>query len=120
MAQSLDKVWTDLCYELEATFFEIRQATDWRAHFDSTDVGPNITTPAYDQCWLTRNKRTVAVCRMRLMSRPEGDNERTFQFRLDAAAALPVIRLEDDAEVPESPAAAARYLLDTFRELVTA
>ena len=121
MPQSLDKVWTDLCFELEATFSEIRQATNWLAHFDSADVGPSITTPTYDHCWVTRNKRTDVICMMRLTSRPEGDNERTFQFRLDAAAALPVIRLEEDGtEVSESAAVAARYLLDTFRELTTA
>ena len=96
MPQSLDKVWTDLSFELEAIFSEIRQATNWPAHFDSTDLGPNITTPALDQCWVTRNQRTVVVCKMRLMSRPEGEHERTFQFRLDAAAALPVIRIEGD------------------------
>lgn len=120
MPQSLDKVWTDLCFELEATFSEIRQATHWPAHFDPADVGPSITTPTYDHCWVTRNKRAVVECKMRLASRPAGDNERSFQFRLDAAAALPVIRLEDDIEIPESPATAARYLLDTFRELTTA
>ena len=121
MLQSLDKVWTDLCFELEATFFEIRQATNWLAHFDPADVGPSITTPTYDHCWVTRNKRTVVECKMRLTSRAEGDNERSFEFRLDAAAALPVIRLEEDGtEVPESAAIAARYLLDTFRELTTA
>ncbi len=121
MPQSLDKVWTDLCYELEAIFADIREATGWPAHFDSTDVGPNITTPTYDQCWVTRNKRTMVECKMRLALRPAGDNERSFEFRLDAAAALPVIRLEEDgSEVPESAAIAARYLLDTFRELTTA
>jgi hypothetical protein len=40
MPQNLDQVWADLYFELEATFAEMRQATNWLADFESTDVGP--------------------------------------------------------------------------------
>lgn len=120
MPQSLDQVWADFYFELEATFAEIRQATSWLAHFEATDTGPKISTPTFDQCWITRNRRTDVICTMRWTSRSEGDNERIFQFRLEAAAARPVIRLEGETEISETTASAARYLLDTFRELATA
>jgi hypothetical protein len=56
---------------------------------------------------------------MRWKSRAEGDHERIIQFRLEAAAAHPVIRLDGETEIPETTESAARYLLDTFHQLTT-
>jgi hypothetical protein len=117
MTQNLDQVWADLYFDLQATFAEMKQATSWPAHFESTDVGPKITTATFDRCWLTRQDRTEVICTMQLNSPGEGREEHTFRFRLDATADAPVIRLDGEIETAETTASAARYLLDTFRGL---
>jgi hypothetical protein len=117
MPRSLDAVWADLYFDLEVGFTETRAATGWPARFHSTDEGPQIVTHAFDECFMTRVRRTEVICTMTW--RPRGEEatpaERTIRFRLEDDGAFPLIRLEGETEVPETTASAAHYLLETFR-----
>jgi hypothetical protein len=115
MALNLDAIWADFYFELEAGFADMRREMNWDARFKATDEGAEISSAAFDECFVTRPRRTEVVCTMRWAAQAESAAERTVRFRLDVDGVFPLLRLDGEAEVPETTASAAHYLLETFR-----
>jgi hypothetical protein len=113
MALNLDAIWADFYYELEAGFADARRATRWDARFQATDLGAEITASTF-ACLVTRPRRTEVTCTTRWWS-TEGGTERTMRFRLEEDGVFPMVRLEGEAEVPETTTSAAHYIIETLR-----
>lgn len=110
---NLDAIWADFYFELEAGFADTRRATNWEARFQATDQGAEITTRTCAGL-VTRPRRTEVTCTMRWLS-TTGGTGRTIRFRLEEDGVFPLVRLDGEAEVPETTASAARYLIEAFR-----
>jgi hypothetical protein len=110
---NLDAIWADFYFELEAGFADTRRATNWDARFQATDQGAEITTRTAAGL-VTRPRRNEVTCTMRWLA-AAGASERTIRFRLEEDGVFPLVRLDGEAEVPETTASAAHYLIETFR-----